>query len=78
MILLLTVLLKNCKYYEAIRNAVKRVKESGVEATVLDIGTGSGILAMMAATSGADSVTACEVSSLCFQITTILAITYQN
>ena len=41
---------------------MKRIKNSGVKADVLDIGTGSGILAMMAAASGADYVTACEVS----------------
>ena len=40
------------------------MKESGAKTAVLDIGTGSGILAMMAAAAGADSVTACEVCIL--------------
>jgi len=52
---------RNSKYHEGIRKAIKKVKESGAKTAVLDIGTGSGILAMMAAASGADSVTACEV-----------------
>lgn len=30
---------------------------------MLDIGTGTGLLSMMAATAGADTVTACEVSN---------------
>lgn len=33
----------------------------GEEANVLDIGTGTGLLSMMAAKCGADSITACEV-----------------
>ena len=33
----------------------------GIQARVLDIGTGTGLLSMMAAKSGADVITACEV-----------------
>lgn len=36
----------------------------GREAYVLDIGTGSGLLSMMAYRNGADKITACEVSPI--------------
>ncbi len=35
--------------------------ERGRQANVLDIGTGTGLLSMMAVSCGADSVVACEV-----------------
>lgn len=42
--------------------AVRRLKGSGEKKIhMLDIGTGTGLLAMMAVRSGADSATACEV-----------------
>lgn len=41
--------------------AVKEKHEMGEEANVLDIGTGTGLLSMMAAECGADSIIACEV-----------------
>ncbi|XP_065054934.1 protein arginine N-methyltransferase 7-like isoform X1 [Rhopilema esculentum] len=52
---------RNKKYHEAIKKTIHKIKEAGHASHVLDIGTGSGILAMMAASCGAQSVTACEV-----------------
>ena len=48
-------------YYQALKRAVARVKALGREPHVLDIGTGTGLLALMAAKAGATRVTACEV-----------------
>ncbi|NWV82680.1 ANM7 methyltransferase, partial [Dasyornis broadbenti] len=52
---------RNVKYYQGIRAAVSRVKERGEKAIVLDIGTGTGLLSMMAASAGADFCYAVEV-----------------
>uniref|UniRef100_A0A8C5FTP3 Protein arginine N-methyltransferase n=1 Tax=Gadus morhua TaxID=8049 RepID=A0A8C5FTP3_GADMO len=52
---------RNQKYYAGIRAAVARVKARGEKATVLDIGTGTGLLSMMALTAGADFCYAVEV-----------------
>ncbi|NWR36591.1 ANM7 methyltransferase, partial [Tachuris rubrigastra] len=52
---------RNVKYYQGIRAAVSRVKERGEQAIVLDIGTGTGLLSMMAASAGADFCYAVEV-----------------
>uniref|UniRef100_A0A8C3HD99 Protein arginine N-methyltransferase n=1 Tax=Chrysemys picta bellii TaxID=8478 RepID=A0A8C3HD99_CHRPI len=52
---------RNLKYYQGIRAAVSRVKERGEKAIVLDIGTGTGLLSMMAVTAGADFCYAIEV-----------------
>ena len=54
---------QNIKYYKAIRQAIKLLRDRNKEIKVLDIGTGTGLLSMMAAESGADTVTACEVPS---------------
>ena len=57
------VCFQNQKYYLAISKAVQLLQKKGQGVRVLDIGTGTGLLSMMAATVGADSVTACEVST---------------
>ncbi|TPP59731.1 Protein arginine N-methyltransferase 7, partial [Fasciola gigantica] len=53
---------RNQKYFEAIRVAIKHVRNTrpDVDVHVLDIGTGTGLLSMMAAFQDAKSVTACE------------------
>lgn len=51
---------RNEKYYMAISKAIKALRARGQPVHVLDIGTGTGLLSMMAATVGADSITACE------------------
>ncbi|KAB0349509.1 hypothetical protein FD754_014366 [Muntiacus muntjak] len=52
---------RNMKYYQGIRAAVSQVKDRGQKALVLDIGTGTGLLSMMAVTAGADFCYAIEV-----------------
>ena len=53
--------MQNVKFYKGIMYAVRRVQEMGIKPHVLDIGTGTGLLSLMAVKCGAEEVTACEV-----------------
>ena len=48
-------------YYRALEIAISKKRQQGQAVHVLDIGTGTGLLSMMAAKLGADTVHACEV-----------------
>merc|ERR1711936_114021 len=51
---------RNKMYYEGLKAAIALKRSQGQPVHVLDIGTGTGLLSMMAAKIGADSVTAIE------------------
>lgn len=52
---------QNKKYYAAVKAAIDKKHKNGEKANILDIGTGTGLLSMMAAKCGADTIIACEV-----------------
>ncbi|CRK96556.1 CLUMA_CG009903, isoform A [Clunio marinus] len=54
---------RNEKYSLGIKAAIVEMKSQGRKANVLDIGTGTGLLAMLAAQHGADTVTTIEAFS---------------
>ncbi|KAL0269287.1 UNVERIFIED_CONTAM: hypothetical protein PYX00_007077 [Menopon gallinae] len=51
---------RNQKFGFALEKAIKKMHSQGRKAHVLDIGTGTGLLSMLAVKYGADSVVACE------------------
>lgn len=51
---------RNRLYYKGLEAAIQVKKASNQKVHVLDIGTGTGLLSMMAAQLGADTITACE------------------
>ncbi|CAL8070134.1 unnamed protein product [Orchesella dallaii] len=51
---------RNMRYFAALRYEINRLKSLGQPAHVLDIGTGTGLLSMMAVVAGATSVIACD------------------
>ncbi|CAJ0583122.1 unnamed protein product, partial [Mesorhabditis spiculigera] len=55
---------RNVAYQKAIEKVVTEMKDTGKEVHVLDIGTGTGLLAMMAARAGADRVIGLEENEL--------------
>ncbi len=52
---------QNKKYELGLKWAISELLSKGIEPRVLDIGSGTGLLSMMAARNGAQNITAIEV-----------------
>jgi len=52
---------RNQLYYKAVQKSIKKLKSDGNQVLGLDIGTGTGLLSMMAAKSGADQVLGIDI-----------------
>jgi hypothetical protein len=61
-----------------VKLAIERMHSMGKKAHVLDIGTGTGLLSLMAAKSGADTVVACEVITITLTLGCLLILVAQN
>lgn len=60
--------IKNRKYYEGLKKVIAKLKSENKKVNVLDIGTGTGLLSMMAVSCGADTVYACEAFAPMIQV----------
>jgi protein arginine N-methyltransferase 7 len=64
---------RNSKYRTAIQQAIGLKLGKGEEAHVVDIGSGTGLLSLYAASAGATSVTAIELDPVVWEVSTLIA-----